>query len=198
MDGIDGLAASEAVFVSGAGGALLWLAGGDGMPCWLLACAAAGFLLLNWSPARIFMGDAGSGFLGYTIGVLALHSAASGQTAIWPWAILLGVFLVDATVTLCRRACRGIRITDAHRTHAYQWASRRMGSHRWVTLGVTVLNVSLLLPAALLALMHPAWAVPLTVLCGSLLFGLAMFFDAGLPEQAGVQTASQSRKASGA
>jgi Fuc2NAc and GlcNAc transferase len=182
MDGIDGLAGAQAVFVGGAGGVCVWLSGGDGVPCWLLAVSAAGFLLMNWPPARIFMGDAGSGFLGYVIGVLALHTTTTGSTTIWPWAILLGVFFVDATLTLCRRAWRGLRVTDAHRTHAYQWASRRMGSHRAVTFCVLAINLLLLLPAALLALLWPVWAVPLTIICWAVLFGLAWALDAGLPE----------------
>jgi Fuc2NAc and GlcNAc transferase len=184
MDGIDGLAGLQAVFVGAAGGVLLWLAGEDGMPCWLLAASATGFLLLNWPPARIFMGDAGSGFLGYTVGLLALHATTNASTTIWPWAILMGVFFVDATLTLCRRALRGVRVTDAHRTHAYQWASRRTNSHRTVTLGVLAINVLLLLPAALLVQARPIWSVPLTVFCWLILFGLAWLLKAGVPEEA--------------
>jgi Fuc2NAc and GlcNAc transferase len=182
MDGIDGLAASQAVFVGGAGGALLWLNGADSMPLYLLAAASAGFLLLNWPPARIFMGDAGSGFLGYALGVMALHSTVSGTTSIWPWVILLGVFLVDASLTLFRRAVRRIRVTDAHRTHAYQWASRRMGEHRLVTLSILMINVFVLWPAALASRAWPDWAVVISVVSLALLGCLAWYFDAGVPE----------------
>ncbi|HSD39899.1 MAG TPA: glycosyltransferase family 4 protein [Rhodocyclaceae bacterium] len=198
MDGIDGLAGAQAVFIGGAGGVLLWLSGGDGVPCWLLAASAAGFLLLNWPPARIFMGDAGSGFLGYAIGVLALHATTIGKTTIWPWAILLSVFFVDATLTLCRRAWFGLRVTDAHRTHAYQWASRRVGSHRTVTLAVLAINLLLLLPAALFAQAWPVWSVPLTIFCWVILFGVAWFLGAGLPEEAGAQGRGPSGEIPGA
>ncbi|GAB2897098.1 glycosyltransferase family 4 protein [Uliginosibacterium flavum] len=182
MDGIDGLAGMQAVFVGGAGGALLWLAGADGMPLFLLAAASTGFLLLNWPPARIFMGDAGSGFLGYSFGVMALHATALGTTAIWPWTILLGVFLVDATLTLVRRGLRGIRVTDAHRTHAYQWASRRLGAHKPVTLSVLLINIFLLLPLALASMVWPLWALLFAGLSLAALIWLAWRFDAGLPE----------------
>lgn len=182
MDGIDGLAGAQAVFVAGAGGALLWLSGGDAMPLWLLAAASAGFLLLNWPPARIFMGDAGSGFLGFALGVHALHAAASGKTLIWPWLILLGVFAVDATLTLMRRAARRIRVTDAHRTHAYQWASRRLGSHRPVTLSVIAINLVLMFPAALAAASLPHLALPLTAVSLLAIGVLAWRLDAGVPE----------------
>ena len=182
MDGIDGLAGMQAVFVAGSGGVLLWLTGGDAMPLWLLAAASMGFLLLNWPPARIFMGDAGSGFLGFAFGVHALHASSSGSTTIWPWLILLGVFLVDATLTLLRRAVRGIRVTTAHRTHAYQWASRRFGAHRPVTLFVLALNLLALWPLALAAQAWPLVAMPLTLGCLAALAGLAWYLDAGSPE----------------
>lgn len=182
MDGIDGLAGSQAVFVAGAGGALLWLSGVDAMPLWLLAAASAGFLLLNWPPAKIFMGDAGSGFLGFVLAVHALHATVSGTTTIWPWLILLGVFLVDATLTLLRRALRRIRVTDAHRTHAYQWASRQLGAHKPVTISVVLLNLLMLFPVALAAQAKPAFALIYGLAALAVLVRLAWRFDAGVPE----------------
>jgi Fuc2NAc and GlcNAc transferase len=180
MDGIDGLAASEAIFVAGAG-ALLFLSQGDGLALAmaLLAASSAGFLLLNWPPARIFMGDAGSGFLGIALGVLFLDAMVLGSTSIWPLAILLGVFLVDATVTLVRRAQRGERVYVAHRGHAYQRAARRYGSHRLVTLSVTGINLSWLLPWAVLATVHPIWAIAATAAALGPLIGLAVWLGAG-------------------
>lgn len=67
----------------------------------------------------------------------------------WGWLILLGVFVVDATFTLLRRLLRGERVHEAHRRHAYQFAARRFGSHRPVTLAVAALNLGWLLPLAL-------------------------------------------------
>ena len=125
MDGIDGLAASEALFVIRAGAWLSAAGGGVTAASGVLAGACAGFLLWNWPPARIFLGDAGSGYLGYVTAVLALASARGNSDAIWVWLILGGVFFVDATVTLVRRVLRGEHVHEAHRTHSYQWLARR-------------------------------------------------------------------------
>jgi len=187
MDGIDGLAGMEAVFAGVAGGFLLQMGGGDGMPLWLLAAAAGGFLIWNWPPARIFMGDAGSGFLGFALGVMVLHATTAGHTTIWPWLILLGVFVVDATLTLGRRAWLRIRVMDAHRTHAYQWASRRFGAHRPVTLSVLSINVCILLPVTLLTVQFPSWVLPACLISLGALGVLAWRFDAGKPETPAVR-----------
>lgn len=152
MDGIDGIAGIEAVTGS-IGGALValvaGLAYGEAQPPLLLAAAVAGFLLWNFPPAKIFMGDAGSGFLGLMLGALTLQAALVRPVLLWCWLVLLGVFIVDATVTLIRRLLRGERVYEAHRSHAYQHASRELGAHRPVTLAVAVINVLWLLPWAL-------------------------------------------------
>jgi Fuc2NAc and GlcNAc transferase len=162
MDGIDGIAACEAVFVACAGALLTLIAGhASDVPAVSLAFSAAclGFLLWNWPPARIFMGDVGSGYLGYVIAVLGMAAAHESPTALWAWLILGGAFLVDATVTLVRRMLRGEPVHEAHRSHAYQWLARRWGSHRKVTVAVTVLNLIWLLPCAVLVTVHPDHAV---------------------------------------
>ncbi|MGE8637350.1 MAG: MraY family glycosyltransferase [Achromobacter sp.] len=161
MDGIDGLAASEAICVAGSG-ALLYIlsdnAGSMAAPL-LLAAAVAGFLLWNYPPARIFMGDAGSSFLGIVLGGLALQAAWHAPALFWAWIILLGVFVVDASWTLLRRLARGERVYLAHRMHGYQHAARRFGSHRPVLLAVIALNVCWLFPMALCVALGwlPAW-----------------------------------------
>ena len=159
MDGIDGLAAAEAVFVAGAGAVLAAFAGHAAIAtmAWVLAWASAGFLCWNWPPARIFMGDVGSSYLGYVIALLALGDVQSSAAAVWVWLILGGVFFVDATVTLVRRWLRRERVSEAHRQHAYQWLARRWG-HRRVTAGVLLVNVLWLLPCASLAAQHPRLA----------------------------------------
>lgn len=156
MDGIDGIASVEAICVC-VGGALLYVLLGStdlAQPTvWvtpvLLAAAVVGFLFWNFPPARIFMGDAGSGFLGITLGVLSLQAAWVGPQLLWSWLILLGVFIVDATFTLLRRLLRGDKVYEAHRSHAYQYASRRFGRHLPVTLVVGGINLFWLLPVAL-------------------------------------------------
>lgn len=153
MDGIDGIAGVEALTV-GAGGALVyWVAGmplsNDAALPLLLAAAALGFLVWNFPPAKIFMGDAGSGFLGLMLAALSLHAAVAHPVLLWCWLVLLGVFIVDATMTLIRRLLRRERVYEAHRSHAYQHASREFRAHRPVTLAVVAINLFWLMPWAL-------------------------------------------------
>jgi Fuc2NAc and GlcNAc transferase len=165
MDGIDGIAASEAVFIAW-GAALLAIVTGQSVAVPAMGCAfgavCCGFLVWNWPPAKIFMGDVGSGYLGYVLVVLALGATRENPAALAVWVILGGVFFCDAFVTLARRLARGERIYQAHRSHAYQWLARRWGSHRVVTLAVVCVNLFWLLPCAWFAAEHPsraAWAV---------------------------------------
>lgn len=160
MDGIDGIAGIEAISTLGSASLLLWL---DNHNDWALlvllpGCSVAGFLVWNWPPARIFMGDAGSGFLGFLLGLLALMTATEGGLNLWSWWILLSVFIVDASVTLITRIRRGDAWHEAHRSHAYQILSRRLGSHKPVTSAVLLTNVFWLLPWAYLANRFDAWA----------------------------------------
>jgi Fuc2NAc and GlcNAc transferase len=187
MDGIDAIAAIEAVTVA-LGGATLWLlANGSAaalVPV-LLAAASLGFLVWNLPPARIFMGDVGSGFLGLMLGGCAVWSAHEDGRLFWSWLILLGVFVVDATVTLLRRVVRGERFYEAHRSHAYQYAARRFGEHRVVSLAVGAINLVWLLPvAALVALGKLDGALGLVVAYAPLV-ALVVRFRAGAKELQG-------------
>jgi UDP-N-acetylmuramyl pentapeptide phosphotransferase/UDP-N-acetylglucosamine-1-phosphate transferase len=146
MDGIDGLATSEAAAV---GGGLLLFAtigvGTDPAAASLAAGlfgAAIGFLWWNWSPARIFLGDVGSVPLGYLSGFLLLGLAARGH---WKIALILPLyFLADATITLLRRLLRGERVWQAHRQHFYQRAVRDGLDHGAVVKRVIVADLLLI------------------------------------------------------
>lgn len=187
MDGIDGIAASEAVFVVVAGA---WLTAGGlvvsdvGTAGLMLAAACGGFLLWNWPPAKIFLGDVGSGYLGYVIAVLALAAARTNPVALWVWLILGGAFFVDATITLMRRTLRGERVYEAHRNHAYQWLARRWRSHRRVTLALLILDLLWLLPCAVLAARHPSAAAVAVVGALAPLAAVALAAGSGRPEDA--------------
>ncbi len=162
MDGIDGIAGTEAVTTAGAFGAILLAAGGEslGIPWLLVAGASAGFLYWNRPRARIFMGDVGSGFLGYVLAVLALATEnARSAPGVALLTLLLAVFVVDATVTLARRVARGERWAEAHRSHAYQRAVQSGMTHGQVTLAVLAANAAL---AALAwrAAGHPGRTLP--------------------------------------
>lgn len=151
MDGIDGITGTEVISVCLVGAALLaFTVPGD--PRWIepavLAAAVAGFLIWNWPPARIFMGDVGSGFLGLMIAVVALRAAWINPVLGWCWLILYAVFIVDSTVTLLARLLRGAPVLHAHRTHAYQHLAAAWASHRRVTLLVLAANLLWLSPLA--------------------------------------------------
>jgi Fuc2NAc and GlcNAc transferase len=150
MDGIDGIAGAESSSVALGAAGLLWLSGhhGEASVLAIVGAASLGFLAWNWPPAKIFMGDVGSSFLGFVLGAIAIVTHAQGSLDIWAWLVMLGVFVVDATLTLARRVIRGERFYDAHRSHAYQHAARRLESHRAVSGAVAVINVLWLLPIA--------------------------------------------------
>jgi Fuc2NAc and GlcNAc transferase len=186
MDGIDGIAASEAAFVLLAAAGIEWwhspLPGFQTAPALIAAGACLGFLVWNWSPASIFMGDIGSGYLGYLIAVIALESMRRGATGIFVWLILGGVFFVDATLTLSRRVLRGEAVYHAHRTHAYQWLARRWGSHAAVSTAVAIVNVAWLLPCAIFAARDPASAAWICAVALLPLAATALLCGAGKPE----------------
>lgn len=185
MDGIDGIAGVEAITTAGSAALLLLLQGQNdwGLLMLLLAASAGGFLVWNWPPAKIFMGDACSGFLGFVLGLLAVLTSLFGAMNLWSWWILLGVFIVDATITLLRRIMRGEAWHQAHRSHAYQILSRRLNSHKKVTQGVLAINVFWLLPWAYVSMIYEAWAplicfVAMAPLCiSALMVGAGMTND---------------------
>ena len=146
MDGIDGLAVSEAAAICS--GLLLFALVGDGADpaAALLAAgiigAAIGFLVWNWSPARIFLGDVGSVPLGYLSGFLLLDQASRGR---WKIALILPLyFLADATITLLRRLLAGERVWEPHRQHFYQQAVRNGLPHSAVVKRVIAANLLLI------------------------------------------------------
>ena len=152
MDGIDGLAAVEAITICFSGVFIYALQGCEPLMILplLLTAVVAGFLCWNLPKARIFMGDAGSGFLGLIIGMFTIQAANNGNNFFWSWLILSGVFIVDATITLFRRGIAGRTVYQAHRSHGYQHATDLFKSHFHVTLCVLAINVMWLLPLAVL------------------------------------------------
>lgn len=180
MDGIDGIAASEAVFVAAAG--LLFAVSAQHINLQLVAMliigSTLGFLAWNWPPAKIFMGDVGSGFLGIVLGIYGWWAIAEDVITIWTWLIVLGVFVVDATVTLIRRLIKGLKWYEAHRSHTYQYAARRWG-HLRVTLAVGLINIMWILPIAYLTNIYRGWGIQLTLLAYSPLVVLVFMLREG-------------------
>lgn len=155
MDGIDGIAASEALFICLASMFLIpvhselldWYA--------MLAGLLAGFLVWNWSPAKVFMGDAGSLFIGFLLVILAYSAEARGMLAIESSLILMAAFISDALVVLVMRSLNGEVVFDAHRSHVYQLLAQRWASHGRVVAAFMLVNITFLLPAAWLAQVRP-------------------------------------------
>jgi Fuc2NAc and GlcNAc transferase len=213
MDGIDGIAGVEAVTAC-SGGVLAYASVSAGFSAslhgaaspavaghaalWLgpslMVAATGGFLVWNWPPARIFMGDGGSGFVGFAVAAFSLQAARAEPRLLWSWLILLGVFVVDATVTLARRTWRRETIYQPHRMHAYQHAAQRYGSHRTVTLTVAVVNVLWLWPLALLVARGSlGGAAGLLIAYAPLVFAAA-WLGAGAPQANGTASSRAARQ----
>ncbi len=165
MDGIDGLLAQQAMFV-GAGLALLAWGAGQGALALAAAClatASLGFWCLNRSPARIFMGDVGSGSVGLLIFAFTAMLWRVETGLLWPALILSSAFVADASLTLLSRFCRGRRWYTAHREHLYQWLVRCGLTHAGGGAIYMTWNLLLAAPLAWLAFSHPALGLPTTM-----------------------------------
>lgn len=185
MDGINGIASIEAITTTVSMAILYFILNTslNSDLLWLLAACVLGFLLWNFPKAKIFMGDACSGFLGLTLGILALIALKENLTLFCAWIICLGVFVVDATYTLIKRVLNGYKMYDAHRSHSYQILSRHWGNHTPVTLAVAAINLLWLFPIAYMMVTQP-WVYPeLTVLIAYLpLILIAIKLRAGNPD----------------
>jgi len=167
MDGVDGMAASGAIFVSLTLALVMFLTVCNAEIIYVfifLATTVSGFIIFNWPPASIFMGDAGSIFLGYTFGALLLFTVTSGDLSIWTWLVAFGYFFSDTLVTQIARVLLVEKWYRAHRSHAYQNLARITGSHLKVTGGVILYNIVWILPLTLWSAMKPETALVAVVL----------------------------------
>jgi Fuc2NAc and GlcNAc transferase len=185
MDGIDGIASIQAITVCLAGAFFYFLIDKVDLiilPLALAACAL-GFLFWNFPPAKIFMGDAGSGFLGLVLGILSLQAAWISPHLFWCWIIMLGVFIVDATTTLLVRLSRREKVYEAHRSHAYQYAARHYGAHKPVSIAVALINCLWLFPWACAVVMLKIDGFLATLIAFIPLIVVAIKFNAGTREK---------------
>ncbi|MEW6329846.1 MAG: glycosyltransferase family 4 protein [Pseudomonadota bacterium] len=136
MDGMDGLAGGMAVFGFGIFAMLGWLADHEpfSVTSLIVGSASAGFLIFNFPPARIFMGDVGSSTLGFLVAAFSLWGARDGIFPFWIALLVFSPFIADATVTLLRRILRGERFWQAHKTHYYQRLVQAGWGHRKTVL----------------------------------------------------------------
>ncbi|WP_407412452.1 MraY family glycosyltransferase [Acinetobacter sp.] len=182
MDGINGIASIEAISTTISMAIIYSLLNVSANVdiIWLLSACVLGFLLWNFPRAKIFMGDACSGFLGLILGILALVALKENIALFCGWIICLGVFIVDATYTLIKRVLNGYKMYDAHRSHTYQIISRKCGSHTPVTLMVLIINLLWLLPIAYITVKLNFSYPELAVLIAYLpLIWIAVKFKAG-------------------
>ena len=129
------------------------------------------------------MGDVGSCFIGIALGAFSILAGRESPQLFWAWSILMGCFVVDATVTLLRRLRRGHRFDEAHRSHAYQYASRRWRSHKQVAYAYGAVNLLWLLPVALLVATRRMDGAQALLLAYAPLVIAAFMLKAGAPEQ---------------
>ena len=158
MDGIDGILGQQGLFAMSGFGVLAVWQGDAGIAALAFATAAGclGFLVFNWPPARIFMGDVGSGALGLAIGAVAALVVQRNPAMIWACAILPSAFLVDSGLTLARRMLARQRWYAPHRQHLYQWLVRVNWSHARTDVAYVIWNLAIVAPLAWLAARWPA------------------------------------------
>ncbi len=189
MDGIDGIAGAETLsiglglfilsfFVSG-----IRVLGVEGL---ILASAIAGFLMLNWHPAKLFLGDVGSVALGFLLGFFLLQLAAEGY---WAAALILpAYYLIDGGLTFLKRLLTGQKVWEAHSQHAYQKAVRGGYSHDWVVIRIASLNVALVV-LAVFASIEAAYAPHITAIAYAISFiGWVILLNAKKPAEQTVLT----------
>jgi len=165
MDGIDGLLAQQGIFVfvgfSLMAASVMQPALACASVC--MAAACAGFWLYNRSPARIFMGDVGSGSLGLLAFAMTAMLWQIRKELLWPALILCSSFVIDASLTLLVRVWRGRRWYNSHREHLYQWMVRTGQTHAQTGAYYLGWNLFVALPLALFAMGYPRMALPICI-----------------------------------
>lgn len=161
LDGIDGYAGTEALFVSLAAFTLF---GGEHFL--VLFSSVLGFLVWNWHKAKIFMGDVSSTLLGYNVAIFTIYYTNIESSNFWVWIILFSAFWFDATLTLLRRYRNGEKLSQAHKKHAYQRLVQSGWRHDKVVLASLALNAILLLIVFLVPSIFVASLLVLAILYG--------------------------------
>jgi Fuc2NAc and GlcNAc transferase len=153
LDGIDGYISAEVIFICLAA----YILSESLLPLFLVS-AVAGFLLWNWQPAKIFMGDVGSTLLGFTIGVFGIHYQNINQSSIITWLMLSSLFWFDATITLFRRLKNHEKLSEPHKKHAYQRIVQFGFTHQRTVISATVINCVIFI-LILLSAIYPKFLV---------------------------------------
>lgn len=166
IDGVDGVASSATIFLCTSLGLILCFQHQQTLAfiLALLGVSSAGFLVFNWPPARMFLGDAGTSFMAYILSAVFVESLWHNAAGLWSWLIVGGFYFTDTTLTTTVRILKVPGWYRPHRSHAYQNLARVWNSHRKVVLLVMAINIIWVIPLLLLALKYEAWAIAVTVL----------------------------------
>ncbi len=165
MDGTDGLAAVQALS-TGLYGTVVFMSSDQiaaSVICLTVFFSTLGFLVWNWAPAKIFMGDVGSCSIGFTFGVLAVYGEISGSVPVIIWLILLSIFISDASMTLMKRILSGETWYRAHNTHAYQRLVQLGMGHGRLAMYTLCANIFVIGPLAYLAWRKTEYSLQITV-----------------------------------
>jgi UDP-N-acetylmuramyl pentapeptide phosphotransferase/UDP-N-acetylglucosamine-1-phosphate transferase len=175
MDGSDGLAGGMALVGFVTYGVAAWTAGLPSLALlsWSVAASALAFLLFNFPPARIFMGDVGSVPLGFLAAALGIEGWHANAWPLWFPVLVFSPFIVDATLTLAKRLLRGERVWEAHREHYYQKLVRMGKGHRQTALAEYVIMAACAL-SALWGMRQTAVVQTLLLLCWAVIYALIM------------------------
>jgi Fuc2NAc and GlcNAc transferase len=174
MDGMDGLAASQTIVAALTFAIWFWQYGDQSIAliCLVLASSCYGFLLWNWHPAKIFMGDVGSITIGALFATVMIIGATRYDFTIVSSILLFGVFVADASVTLLRRLVNGEKIWQAHRSHYYQRLALAGISHKKIVLAEIILMLICSLIATTTLLYRDT--IPVAILVEAIVLALAM------------------------
>ena len=186
MDGIDGYASTECIFVSFSASFIAYWNNPENLIYIYIAgigTASLGFLLRNWHPAKIFMGDTGSVSIGCIFSFFIFYSASESVISIYTWLILLSVFIADASYTLLVRIVTKRDITEAHLRHAFHILAVRENSHKYVNKILISINLCWILPLALLSNAYMDYHVIITILAYLPLLIFLVKIGAGLEEK---------------
>lgn len=170
MDGIDGITSVQTISVGGFALLCFWRLGIPGGEIALLMAASGGFLVFNFPPGRIFMGDVGSTFLGFFLAAVGVLGERAGLP-LWLLVLFMGYYLFDTGYTLMRRMLRGENVLKAHRKHLYQRLNKLGWSHLKIDLWVVSINFVLGAGGYAYFFVSGGWGLSLMALGGGLLIG---------------------------
>ncbi len=174
VDGADGLVSVNSAFFSFMGGTFCFLNLDYSLAAclWMLTSINIGFLVFNWSPAKVFMGDSGALMIGSIYSIFILGALSNGISSVWTWLILLSIFYVDTTVTLLVRLIRRDKaFTTTHSLHAYQQLIIKTGKHDLPALFSIFINLVWTIPMSVLSYFYPSNGFYITVIaCLPLIF----------------------------